>query len=50
MTLKISQGVLTIPECLENAQHEWPRRLDFTAAKDPQELGSAVWHGENVAV
>jgi len=47
MMLQISQGILTIPECLErlNAQCEGPRRLDFTAPKDPRELHSAAWHG-----
>lgn len=52
MTLMISQSILTIPECLEklNAQHEGPRRLDFTASKDPQELSSAAWHGVKAMV
>lgn len=47
MMLKISQGILTIPECLErlNAQCEGSRSLDFTAPKDTRELHSAAWHG-----
>lgn len=52
MMLKISQGILTIPGCLErlNAQHERPRRLDFTAPTDPRELLSVAWHGVKAIV
>lgn len=45
MMLKISWGILTIPECLErlSAQCEGSRSLDFTAPKDTRELHSAAW-------
>lgn len=40
MMLKISGGILTIPECLErlSAQCEGSRNLDFPAPKDTREL------------